>query len=100
MGAINGSDFIKRLDQLDTEIWLDGKKVQGKISQHPAFKGVLRTKASLYNMQHEAEFKDKLTFHSPETGDSIGLSFLQPKTKDDLKKDERLVRSGLNKRVD
>lgn len=86
MGAINGSDFIKRLDQLDTEIWLDGKKVQGKISQHPAFKGVLRTKASLYNMQHEAEFKDKLTFHSPETGDSIGLSFLQPKTKDDLKK--------------
>ena len=86
MGAINGSDFIKRLDQLDTEIWLDGKKVQGKISRHPAFKGVLRTKASLYNMQHEAEFKDKLTFHSSETGDSIGLSFLQPKTKDDLNK--------------
>ena len=84
MGAINGVDFIKRLDQLDTEIWLDGKKIQGNISRHPAFKGILQTKASLYNMQHDAEFKDKLTFPSPETGDSIGLSFLQPKTKDDL----------------
>ncbi|RDW17554.1 4-hydroxyphenylacetate 3-monooxygenase, oxygenase component [Oceanobacillus arenosus] len=84
MGAINGTDFIKRLNQLDTEIWLDGKKIEGKISEHHAFKGILQTKASLYNMQHDPEIKDEMTFHSPETGDPVGLSFLQPKTKDDL----------------
>src|SRR5690606_11631914 len=84
MGAINGSEFIKRLNQLDTEIWLDGKKIEGKISEHPAFKGVLKTKASLYDMQHSPECKDEMTFLSPETGDPVGLSFLQPKTKEDL----------------
>ncbi|MBS3681115.1 4-hydroxyphenylacetate 3-monooxygenase, oxygenase component [Ornithinibacillus massiliensis] len=84
MGAINGTEFINRLNQLDTEIWLDGKKVEGKISEHPVFKGVLQTKASLYDMQHHPKYKDEMTFLSPETGDSVGLSFLQPKTKDDL----------------
>ncbi|CDO05150.1 4-hydroxyphenylacetate 3-monooxygenase oxygenase component [Oceanobacillus picturae] len=84
MGAITGRDFIKRLNQLDTEIWLDGKKVKGEISEHPAFKGILETKASLYDMQHDPKIKEEMTFHSPETGDAVGLSFLQPKTKDDL----------------
>ena len=84
MGAINGTEFINRINQLNTEIWLDGEKIEGKISEHPAFKGILQTKASLYDMQHNSKFKDEMTFLSPETGDSVGLSFLMPKTKEDL----------------
>ncbi|WP_371069317.1 4-hydroxyphenylacetate 3-monooxygenase, oxygenase component [Sediminibacillus sp. JSM 1682029] len=84
MGAIKGAEFLDRINSLKTEIWLDGKKVQGKISEHPAFKGILQTKASLYDMQHDPELKDEMTFFSPNTGDAVGLSFLQPKTKEDL----------------
>lgn len=84
MGAMNGTDFINRLNKLDTEIWLDGEKVEGKISEHPAFKGIIQSKASLYDMQHDPKFKDEMTFTSKETGDEVGLSFLQPKTKEDL----------------
>lgn len=84
MGAINGKGFINRINQLDTEIWLDGNGLEGKISEHPAFKGLLETKASLYDMQHDSKIKDEMTFHSPETGDDVGMSFLQPKSKADL----------------
>ncbi|RXJ04344.1 4-hydroxyphenylacetate 3-monooxygenase, oxygenase component [Anaerobacillus alkaliphilus] len=86
MGAINGSQFINRIDQLDTEIWFDGVKVEGKKSEHPAFKGLLQTKASLYDLQHKPDLKDELTFLSPKTNEPIGMSYLQPKTKEELLK--------------
>ncbi|MCM3765673.1 4-hydroxyphenylacetate 3-monooxygenase, oxygenase component [Neobacillus niacini] len=86
MGAINGKEFVGRIDQLNKEIWLDGKRIEGKLSMHPAFKGLIRTKASLYDLQDAPEYKDKLTYTSEETGAPIGVSFLQPKTKEDLKK--------------
>ena len=37
MGIINGKMFIDRLNQLGNEIWLDGEKIEGQISEHPAF---------------------------------------------------------------
>lgn len=43
MGTITGRDFIARLNGLNTEIWFDGQKVKGPISEHPAFKGVIQT---------------------------------------------------------
>jgi 4-hydroxyphenylacetate 3-monooxygenase len=91
MGAINGKDFINRINQLNTEIWYDGEKIEGNISDHPAFKGLLKTKASLYDLQHEPELKEEMTFISPVTKEPIGLSYLQPKTKEDLLKRRRMI---------
>lgn len=84
MGVINGSNFINRINKLDTEIWYDGEKVKGKISEHPAFEGLIQTKASLYDLQHDPELKEEMTFLSKETNEPIGLSYLQPKKKEDL----------------
>jgi len=75
---------MDRVNRIGAEIWLDGKKIEGKISEHPAFRGVIQTKQSLYDMQHDPACKDELTFPSPETGETCGISFLQPKTKEDL----------------
>ncbi len=47
MGIINGNDFINRLNTLKNEIWFDGQKVEGPISEHPAFKGIIKSKAAL-----------------------------------------------------
>ncbi|WP_243298619.1 4-hydroxyphenylacetate 3-monooxygenase, oxygenase component [Bacillus litorisediminis] len=91
MGAINGEEFINRLNQMNTEIWFNGERLKGKISEHPAFKGIIRTKASLYDLQHHPKFKDEMIFRSPETGDPISLSYLQPKTKEDLRKRRRMI---------
>ncbi|MGG3466158.1 4-hydroxyphenylacetate 3-monooxygenase, oxygenase component [Neobacillus pocheonensis] len=84
MSAINGKEFIDRINRMDTEIWFDGKAIKGKISEHPAFKGILQSKASLYDLQHDPGLKEKMTYVSPETQELIGLSYLQPKTKEDL----------------
>lgn len=84
MGAISGNEFIHRIDQLDTEIWLDGERVKKPISQHPAFKGLMKTKAALYDLQ--LTNKESMTFLSPITNERVGLSYLQPKTIADLQK--------------
>ena len=91
MGAIKGADYITRLNQLNNEIWFDGEKVEGKVSEHPAFKGLLQTKASLYDLQHDPKIKDEMTFTSPSSGEPVGLSYLQPKTREDLKKRRKMI---------
>ncbi|RUL51914.1 4-hydroxyphenylacetate 3-monooxygenase, oxygenase component [Lysinibacillus antri] len=84
MGAINGKEFINRINQLNNEVWLDGEKVEGLISNHPAFKGIIQEKAALYDLQLDPNYKSSMTFISPESGDPIGLSYMQPKSKEDL----------------
>lgn len=91
MGIINGREFIERLDNLKNEIWIDGEKIKGKISEHPSFKGVLETKASLYNLQNNQAIKTDMTFFLPDYEGPIGLSYLQPKTKEDLIRRRRMI---------
>ncbi|MFC4798268.1 4-hydroxyphenylacetate 3-monooxygenase, oxygenase component [Neobacillus sp. GCM10023253] len=91
MGAINGKEFIERMDRLNKEIWLDGERLEGKISEHPAFRGLLQSKASLYDFQFDLTLKEKLTFLSDETEERIGLSYLQPRTKEDLKRRRTMI---------
>lgn len=88
MGIINGKMFIDRLNRLENEIWLDGEKIEGHISEHPAFKGLLETKRSLYDLQTKPGLKDQMTYSLPGKKERAGLSYLQPKTKEDLKKEE------------
>ncbi|MED1205052.1 4-hydroxyphenylacetate 3-monooxygenase, oxygenase component [Heyndrickxia acidicola] len=91
MGILNGKDFIDRLNQLQNEIWYDGNKIEGNISEHPAFKGLLQTKASLYDLQIAPNIKDEMTFFHEGKKDPIGLSYLQPRTREDLKKRRKMI---------
>lgn len=86
MPAITGKDYIERIDQLKSSIWIDGGPVKGKVSEHPAFKGIMKSQAALYDLQHDASLKDVMTSQSPSTGNQVGMSYLQPKTRDDLVK--------------
>ncbi len=81
---ITGADYIRRIDQLNPDVWVDGHQIDGKISEHPAFKGVMNSQAKLYDIQHQEAIKDTMTYISPETNDRVGISFLIPKTKEDL----------------
>jgi len=91
MGITNGNDFINRLNTLKNEIWFDGQKVEGPISEHPAFKGIVKSKAALYDVQHNPSIKDDMVFTSPLSGELVGTSYLQPKTKEDLMKRRRMM---------
>ncbi|QCR32734.1 4-hydroxyphenylacetate 3-monooxygenase, oxygenase component [Lysinibacillus sp. SGAir0095] len=91
MGAISGQEYINRINQLNPEIWVDGKRISGLLSEHPHFKGILQSKASLYDLQHHPKIKHEMTFQSPQSGNAVGLSFLAPKTIEDLKKRGKMI---------
>lgn len=86
MGARNRQEFISRLDATRRELWLGDEKITGGVSTHPAFRGIASTMASLYEIQRQPELLDVMTYVSPTTGDRVGMSFLQPKTKEELAK--------------
>ncbi|MED3562922.1 4-hydroxyphenylacetate 3-monooxygenase, oxygenase component [Bacillus xiapuensis] len=81
MPAISGKEYINRIDQNHAEIWIEGKRVSGKISEHPAFAGVINSQAKLFDQQLTM---DTMTYSSPTSGNQVGVSFLEPKTKEDL----------------
>ena len=91
MSAITGKQYIERIDQLQSEVWVDGKRVTGNISEHPAFKGIIKSQAALYDLQNRKELKDVMTYPSPTTGNPVGTSYLQPKTKEELVKRREMV---------
>ena len=93
MGAINGREFLQRLDSTPRELWYGDEKITGSVSSHPAFKGVARSLAALYDMQLKPELRDLMTYRSPTSGDPVGLSFMQPHTKEDLAKRTAMMKA-------
>ncbi|TCT17540.1 4-hydroxyphenylacetate 3-monooxygenase [Melghiribacillus thermohalophilus] len=91
MGAITGEEYIRRINRLNPNVWFEGKRIQGELSSHRAFKGVMKSQAKLYDMQHKKSLRDKMTFRSPITGDRVGMSYLIPETKEDLMKRRNMI---------
>ncbi len=93
MGAKTGNEYIERIDKAKANVWINGEQVKGNISEHSAFKGVLKSQAELYDMQHDEDKKDYMTYISPTTGDHVSASFLQPKTKEDLEQRRNFIQA-------
>ena len=81
MGARTGRQVIERLSRRPREIYYMGERV-ADVTVHPAFKRGVQSLARLYDLQHED--LDVMTYVSPATGERVGLSFLAPRTRDDL----------------
>jgi 4-hydroxyphenylacetate 3-monooxygenase len=82
MGARTGAEYLAGLRD-EREVWLDGERVKD-VTKDPRLAPAARSIAALYDLQHDPELRDQLTYASPTTGDRVGLSFLQPRTTDDL----------------
>lgn len=84
MGARTGKEYIERLANSSPTVQIHGETVTTGIPDHPAFRGVVRSYAQLFDLQHEPALRDRMTYESPTTGDRVGTSFLVPRTHDDL----------------
>lgn len=84
MGARTGKDYIDRLSASTREVYVGGERVTTGIPDHPAFRGVVRSYAELYDLQHDDTLGPALTYESPTSGDRVGTSFLVPRTHEDL----------------
>ena len=54
------------------------------VTAHPGLRRGIQTIAGLYDLQWEPERHEKMTYPSPSTGEPVGLSFIQPHSKDEL----------------
>ena len=83
MPARTGAEYIANLKANGPEVYLHGARVQD-VTTHPALRGGVESLARLYDMQHDPEIRDEMTYVSPTTGDRVGTSFILPRTMTDL----------------
>ncbi|WP_029422872.1 4-hydroxyphenylacetate 3-hydroxylase family protein [Alicyclobacillus macrosporangiidus] len=82
----NGEQYRQSINRLKPNVVFRGNPVTGDISEHPAFRGLIATQSMLYDMQGQDEYIDRMTYPSPLMKEPVGLSFLPPKTRSDLKR--------------
>ena len=58
-----------------------GERITGKISEHPAYKGAMLTKASLYDMQTQPELGKKSHTHPLKQMSQLAFLFYNLKQK-------------------
>ena len=86
MGIRTGEQFLAKLNAMRPHLVIDGEVVSENLTEHPPFRGLARSYASLFDLQHDPASRDLLTFPSPTTGDRVNVSFLVPRTREDLER--------------
>ena len=74
------------------EVWIDGKKVKD-IPNHPIFKPIVDIRARIYDMAHEAQFSQLLTYTDATSGEKNCIGSKLPKTKSDWSSKRRAIKT-------
>jgi 4-hydroxyphenylacetate 3-monooxygenase len=82
MGIRTGKELLQSLRD-DRQVFIDGERIQD-VTVDQRLAAAARSLAELYDMQHEAALVDRTTFLSPTSGERVGLSFIEPRSVDDL----------------
>src|SRR5438477_6522695 len=90
MPARTGQQYIDGLRAQEREVWLGGERVRD-VTKHKGLAGGVRAIAQLYDMQHDPELREVMTFASPATGEPVGRSFDMPATKEALETRSKMM---------
>jgi 4-hydroxyphenylacetate 3-monooxygenase oxygenase component len=93
-GVRNGADYIASLKD-GRSVWIDGERIQD-VTLDPRFRGAVQSIADLYDLQCDPVLSDRMTFPSPSTGVRVGLSFLQPRSADDLRRRRDMMKTWMD----
>lgn len=86
MGIRTGTQYLDKLNSMRPHVVIDGQVVSENIADHAAFRNVARSYARLFDLQHDPEYADRLTYPSPSSRDRVNASFLVPRTVADLER--------------
>jgi 4-hydroxyphenylacetate 3-monooxygenase len=81
MAILTGQQFLDRLQHQPPTLYIDGQRVTDPTT-HPATRNMARSLAGLYDLQHQPDLRDTLSFE--EDGERYAMSFFVPRSKDDL----------------
>jgi 4-hydroxyphenylacetate 3-monooxygenase oxygenase component len=70
------------------EVWIDGERVRD-VTAHPAFRDMIHELARLYDLQNSDAYRDDMTFVDRESGVRTGVSWLLPRSAEDLRRKRR-----------
>ena len=70
---------------------MDGERI-GDVTKDPRCAGAAQTLAELFDMQHDPALAGRMIFASPSSGEPVGLSFIEPRTVDDLVRRRGMVK--------
>lgn len=82
-----GEEYLESLRD-GRRLWLMGRQVDD-VTSHPALAGCARSVADVYDLQHDREHHDLLTFPSPSTGKPVSRAYQLPRSVDDLSSQRR-----------
>jgi 4-hydroxyphenylacetate 3-monooxygenase len=89
-----GKQFLEALKD-GRQIFMDGERI-ADVTRDPRLAGAARSLAELYDMQHDPALREKMTFASPQGtpsgGERVGLSFIEPRTVDDLIRRREMIK--------
>jgi len=83
MPARSGKEYLDGLRAQERQIWINGERVRD-VTTHPGLRNGAQAIAALYDMQHDPKLRDEMTYVSPTSGDRVGLSFIIPRTREEL----------------
>ena len=86
MAARTGQQFLDRLRKTNRTVWLGGERVDD-VTTHPELAGAAHTLAGVFDRQHD--YRDECLIPDPETGESISISHMFPRSVEDLKRRNR-----------
>ncbi len=91
MPARTGQQYIESLKKQPPNLWIQGERVKDPV-EHPAFRNIIQSIAALYDMQHDPSRREEMTYTSPTSGERVGISFLLPKTTEDLARRNQMMK--------
>ena len=89
MPARTGEQFLQGLRK-PRAVWVDGERVSDVVS-HPKLCGAAHALAEIYDLQHV--HKETCLMSDPETGEPIPVSHMIPRSREDLAKRARALRT-------
>jgi 4-hydroxyphenylacetate 3-monooxygenase len=72
------------------EVWIDGERV-ADVTTHPAFKPIVDVRARIYDMAHEADTRDVMSYVDPDSGERCAVGSKLPTSKEDWLAKRRAV---------
>ena len=85
MPARTGAQYIAGLKENPPNLFINGEQVKDATT-YPGLGNGINTLASLYDLQHDPQLREEMTYPSPISGQRVGLSFITPRTLEDLEK--------------
>ena len=90
MPVRKGEEYLRGLREQPREVYLRGERVED-VTTFPGLANGARSVAALYDMQHDPNLREEMTYASPTTGQPVGLSLIIPRTAEDLARRQAMM---------